>query len=121
MRDSSERLTGSGRADAGVFALDRIDLDVEHGLLDATAEHVSCEADYLLRTDERVRQVIRHRAQALVAEHGELIEPRVVNEAGIAQPIHRELRVERIRDDRRNDADLQTGEDVIPHRKGAGE
>ena len=104
---SSEPLTGSWGADPGVFVLDGLELDVEHGLLDATGEHISCETDHLLGPDERVCQVIRHGAKAGVAEHGEFVQPWVVDEASVAQPIDRELGVIGIRDDCRNDTDLR--------------
>jgi hypothetical protein len=41
-------LTGSWRADPCAFVLDWFEMNIEHGLLDATSEHVSGEADHLL-------------------------------------------------------------------------
>ena len=70
---SSEALTGSRRANPGLFVLDGFEVDIEHGLLDPTGVHVSGEADHLLGPDERVRQVICHGAKACVAEHSEFV------------------------------------------------
>jgi hypothetical protein len=99
-------LTGSGRADAGVFALDGVELDVEDSLFDSTRHHVSGETDDLLGPDERVREVICHGTKAFVAKNCEFVQPWVIDEARVAQPIDRELRVVGIWDDGRNDSDL---------------
>jgi hypothetical protein len=82
-------------------------MNKEHGLLDTTSEYVSGEADHFLCPDERVRQVVRHGAKACVAKHGQFVQPRVVYEASVAQPVDRELGVVGIRDDRCNDANLR--------------
>ena len=70
---SGEALTGSWRADSGLFVLDGFEMDIEHGLFDATGVHVSGEADHLLGPDERVRHVICHGAKTCVAENSEFI------------------------------------------------
>ena len=51
--------------------------------------------------------VVHLGAQTVVPEYGELVEPWVVDEAGIAQPVDRELGVIRIRDNGSNNANLQ--------------
>jgi hypothetical protein len=61
-------------------------MDIEHGLLNATSISISCEADHLLRPDERVCQVMRHGAKNCVAEYSEFIQPVVTDEASIVQP-----------------------------------
>jgi hypothetical protein len=98
--------TRGGGADASFGIKKFVKLDIEHGLPDATCEHVPGEADHLLGPGEGVDDVVELRAQTLVSEHGELVEPRVVDEAGIAQPVDRELGVIRIRDDGSNHANL---------------
>jgi len=90
-------------------------VNVPHGLRDATGEYVSGEADYLLGPDERVRQVIRHGTETFVSEHGEFVQPWVIDEARVAQPVDRELWVVGIWDDRRNDANLRRREFVISY------
>lgn len=99
--------TRGGGADASLGIEKFVELDIEHGLTDATCEHVPGEADHLLGPGEGVDDVIELWAQTLVSEHGELVEPWVVDEAGIAQPVDRELGVLRIRDDCSNHADLK--------------
>lgn len=82
-------------------------MDTKYGLVDATGEHVPRQADYLLRSGEGVDNVVQLGTQAFVPLDGELVEPRLVDEAGIAQPVDRELRVIRIRDDGSDNANLQ--------------
>lgn len=108
-------LTGSGRADAGGFALDGVELDVEDGLFDSTRQHVSGETDHLLGPDERVREVICNGTEAFVAKHGEFVQPWVIDEARVAQPIDRELGMIGIRDDSRNDSDLSVSQGQVRH------
>jgi hypothetical protein len=62
-------------------------MNIEHGLLDTTSIDISGEADHLLGTDERVCQVICHGAKACVAEHGEFVQPGMIDEASVAQPV----------------------------------
>ena len=83
----SEPLTGSWRADSGVYVLNGFEMDIVHGLLNATSVNISGEADHLLSSDEGVCQVIRHGAKTCVAEYGEFIQPGVINEASITQPV----------------------------------
>ena len=104
---SRKPLTSSWRADSGVFVLDGFEMNIKHGLLDATCVHVSSEADHLLCPDERMCQVVCHGAKACVAKYGQFVQPRVIYEAGIAQPVDRILGVVGIRDDRCNDTDLR--------------
>jgi hypothetical protein len=87
--------------------VDGFEMDIEHGLLNATSVNISGEADHLLGPDERMCQIIRHGAKACVAEYGEFIQPGVIDEASIAQPIDRILGMVGIRDDCRNDTDLR--------------
>jgi hypothetical protein len=82
-------------------------MDAKYGLVDATGEHGPRQADYLLRSGEGVDNVVQLGAQAFVPKDGELVEPRLVDEAGIAQPVDRELGVIRIRDDGSDNANLQ--------------
>jgi hypothetical protein len=82
-------------------------MDIEHGLLNATSVNISSEADHLLGPDERVCQVIRHGAKTCVAEYGEFIQPGVIDEASIAQPVDRKFGMVGIRDDGRDDTDLR--------------
>jgi hypothetical protein len=49
--------------------------------------HISGEADHLLSPDERVCHVVRHGAKACVAEHSEFVQPGVIDEASVAQPV----------------------------------
>jgi hypothetical protein len=102
----SEPLTGSWRADTGVLVLDGFEMDIEHGLLNAASVNISGEADHLLGPDERVCQVVRRGAKTCVAEYSEFIQPGVIDEASIAQPVDRKLGMVGIRDDCRNDTDL---------------
>jgi hypothetical protein len=59
-------------------------MDTKYRLVDATGEHVTSQANYLLRSGEGVDNIVQLGAQALVPGNGELVEPRVVDEAGIA-------------------------------------
>jgi hypothetical protein len=88
--------TRCGGTDASGGVENFLELEVQHGLPDATCEYVSGEADHLLRPCERVDNVVHLRAQVRVAEHGELIEPGVVYEASVAQPVDGEFGVIRI-------------------------
>jgi hypothetical protein len=54
-------------------------LEVEHGLFEATCEYISGEADHLLRSSERMDDVVHLRTQACVVENGEFIEPWMVD------------------------------------------
>jgi hypothetical protein len=101
--------TRGGGADAGLLIENPLKLDTKYRLVDATGEYVPCQADYLLRSGESVDNIVQLGAQTLVPEYGELVEPRVVDEAGIAQPVDRELGVVRIGDDGSNHANLQYG------------
>jgi hypothetical protein len=69
----------------------------------------------LLGLDERVRHVIRHGTETFVSEQGEFVQPWVIDEARVAQPVDRELWVVGIWDDRRNDANLRRREFVISY------
>jgi hypothetical protein len=114
------RTRGRG-TDAGLLIENPLKLDTKYCLLDATGEHVPSQADYLLRSGESVDNIVQLGAQTLVPEHGELVEPRVVDEAGIAQPVDRELGVVRIRDDGSNHANLQyTNTGVVSPRLRSG-
>jgi len=86
-RAQISRTRGRG-ADASLGIEKFVELDIEHGLLDATGEHIPSEAGHLLRPGEGVDDVVELRAQTLVSENGELVEPRVVDEAGVTQPIY---------------------------------
>jgi hypothetical protein len=97
-----------GRGTDASFGIEEfVELDVEHGLLDTTCEHVPGEADYLLGPSKDVDDVVELRAQTLVSEHGELVEPWVVDKASITQPINRKLGMVRIRNDSNNHANLK--------------
>ena len=85
--------TRGGGTDANLFVENHVDLEVEHGLLDTTCEYISSKADHLLRPRERVDDVVHLRAQARIVEHGELVEPRVVDETSVAQPVDGEFGV----------------------------
>jgi len=65
-----------------------VKLEIEHGLLDATGKHIPSETDHLLCPGEDVDGIVELRAQTLVSENVELAEPRVVDEAGVTQPIY---------------------------------
>jgi len=82
-------------------------MGTKYCLLDATSKDVPSQADYLLCSDESVDNVVHLRAQTVVTEYSELIEPGMVDEASIAQPVDRILGVVWIRDDGKNQADLQ--------------
>ncbi len=82
-------------------------MDTKYCLRDSTCEDVPSQADYLLCSGENVDNVVHLGAQTLVPEYGELVEPGMVDETSIAQPVDRVLRVIRIRDDRYNHANLQ--------------
>lgn len=98
--------------------MDGVELDVEDGLFDSTRQHVSGETDHLLGPDERVREVICHGTKAFVAKHGEFVQPWVIDEARVAQPIDRELGMVGIRNDSRNDSDLSAKDKfVISYRR----
>ena len=83
-------------------------MDTKYSLVYPTGVHVTSQADYLLRSGEGMDNIVQLGAKALVPEDGELVEPRVVDEAGIAQPVDREFGVIRIRDDGRNNTNLRT-------------
>lgn len=102
----SRRTCGRG-ADAGFLIEDYLKLDTKYCLRDAAGENVPSQADNLLCSGESVDNVVHLRAQTRVPEYGELIEPGMVDEAGVAQPVDRELGMIRIRDDGSNYADLQ--------------
>ena len=78
--------TRGGRADASLGVDNHVDLEVEHSFLETACEYVSCEAGHLLCPSQRVDDVVHLRPKARVVEHGELIEPGVVDEASVAQP-----------------------------------
>jgi hypothetical protein len=75
----------------------------------------------LLAPDERMCQVIRHGAKACIAEHGEFVQPGMIDETSVAQPIDRELGMVGIRNNCRNDTDL-SGRDLFvnSYRTGLG-
>lgn len=82
-------------------------MDTKYCLRDATSENVPSQANYLLCSGENVDNVVQLGAQTLVPEYSELIEPGMVDEASIAQPVDRVLGVFWIRNDGNNHADLQ--------------
>ena len=82
-------------------------MEVKHGLLDATCEYISGEANYLLRSRERVDDVVHLRAQACITENSKLVKPWVVDEVRIAQPEDRVFRMIWIWDDGCNHANLE--------------
>jgi hypothetical protein len=86
---SSEPLTGGWRVDPGVFVLEGFEMDIEDVLLNAAGVNISGEADRLLGPGECVCPVIRHGAKTCVAEYNEFIQPGVIDEARIAQPVER--------------------------------
>ena len=102
----SRRTCGRG-ADAGTLIENHLKLDTKYCLCDATSENVSSEADHLLCSSESVDNVVHLGAQTRVPKYGELIEPGMVDEAGVAQPVDRELGMFRIRDNGSNHADLK--------------
>jgi hypothetical protein len=102
-----EPLTSSGRTNPGGLILNHIEVDVENRLLDTATEHVSGEADHLLGPNESVCHVIRYGAKAFVTEHSKLVQPGMIDEACIAQPVDRELWVVGVWDDCCNDAGLE--------------
>jgi hypothetical protein len=103
--------THSRGANASLGIEGFVKLEIEHGLLDATGKHVPSETDHLLRPGEDVDGIVELRAQTLVSENVELAEPRVVDEAGVTQPIYWELWMVRIRDDSSNHANLKGPEE----------
>ena len=54
-------------------------MDTKYRFVDATGEHVTSQANYLLRSGEGVDNIVQLGAQARVPGNGELVEPRVVN------------------------------------------
>ena len=92
--------TRGGRTDASLShgVKKSPELEVKHGLIYATIKYISGDADHLLRPCERVDNVVHLRAQARVALHGELIDPGVVDEASVAQPVDGVFGVSRIWD-----------------------
>ena len=84
-----------------------MELEVEHGFSNATCKYVSGKADHLLRPCKRVDNVLHLWAHARVVEYGEFIEPRVVDEASVAQPVDGEFGVLRIWYDSQNYANLE--------------
>src|SRR6266404_3678452 len=96
-------LTGSWRANPGVHVFERSDFEIKNGLFETASEHVPGIADHLLGPDECVRQVVRDRAKAGIALHGELIEPKMIDKTRVAQPIDGPFRLVGIWDDSRND------------------
>ena len=82
-------------------------MEVKHGLLDATCEYISREANYLLRSRERVDDVVHLRAQAFIIENSKLVKPWVVDEVRIAQPEDRVFGMIWIWDDGCNHANLE--------------
>ena len=85
--------TRGGRTDASLGVDKHLDLEVEHGLLETACKYVSGEAGHLLRPRQCVDDVVQLRAQARVVEHGELVEPGVVDKASVAQPVDGEFGV----------------------------
>jgi hypothetical protein len=101
----SPRTCGRG-ANAGLLIEKRLELGTKYCLRDATSENVPSQADYLLCPDENVDNVVQLGAQTLVPKYSELVEPGMVDEASIAQPVDRVLGVFWIRNDGNNHADL---------------
>ena len=102
-----ELLTGSGRTNPGGLVLNHIEMDVPNCFLDTAGEHVSGEADHLLGSDECVCHVISHGTKAFITEHSKLVQPGMIDETRIAQPVDRELWVVGVWDNCRNDAWLR--------------
>jgi hypothetical protein len=89
-----------------------VELDIEYGLPNATGVYIPGEADHLHGSRESVDHIVYLGPQTRVIEYGELIDPRVVDEAGIAKPVNRELRMVGIWDDGCNNADLEVERQV---------
>ena len=106
-------LTSSGRTEPGGFGRVGIDFGVKDDLLDASSEDVAGEADRLLSPDERVCQVIRHRAKAFVPEHGEFVHPCMIDVTRVAQPVDRGLGMVAVWDGCHNDSDLRRRESAV--------
>ena len=106
-------LTSSGRTEPGGLGRIGIDFGVKHDLLDAASEDVSGEADRLLSPDESVCEVIRHRTEAFVTEHGEFVHPCMIDVTRVAQPVDRGLGIVAVWDGCRNNSDLRRRESVV--------
>jgi hypothetical protein len=98
--------TCGGGTDASLGIKKFVEFDIEHSLSDATGEYVPSEADHLLGSRESVDHIVHLGSQARIIEYSELVEPGMVDEAGVAQPVNRELGMVRIWDDGSNHANL---------------
>jgi hypothetical protein len=89
-----------------------VELDIEHSLPEATSVYVPSEADHLLCSCKSMDHIVQLGPQARIIEHGELVEPGVVDEASVAQPVNRELGVVGIWNDGCNYTDLGVKNEV---------
>ena len=106
LRAQKSHTRGRG-ANASRWIENHVEFDIKYGFPDATGEYVPREVDHLLRPCESVDYVVHLGPQARIIEHGELVEPWVVDKAGVAQPVNRELGMFGIWNDGCNHADLE--------------
>jgi hypothetical protein len=106
IRQAQKSHTRGGGANASLRVEKFVELDIEHGLPNTTGVYIPGEADHLQGSRESVDYIVHLGPQAIVIEYGELVEPGVVDEAGIAKPVNGELGVVWIWNDGCDDADL---------------